>query len=221
MKKRLNIITAILGLAFCLHTFSYFADEWYTFASSFMEGYRDGSNAWEKEDTGQEQKTTLYLSVVPEKYGVLVDSVYNAKTEAWLPNRITSMAVTIDKDDSIRKMDYITMAIGFVAMAIILVILFFFIDLILSVNHSVIFDKANIRSLRIIGTALLLLFLLTSCIEWFDLQTIRSLIEVPGYSITGGAVYSATSLILGIVSFLIAEIFAIGLRLKEEQDLTI
>jgi hypothetical protein len=42
-----------------------------------------------------------------------------------------------------------------------------------------------------------------------------------GYSMHLSELLSITTLVLGIISFIIAEVFAIGLRLQEEQELTI
>ena len=42
-----------------------------------------------------------------------------------------------------------------------------------------------------------------------------------GYSMDLSELLSITTLVLGIISFIIAEVFAIGLRLQEEQELTI
>ena len=45
--------------------------------------------------------------------------------------------------------------------------------------------------------------------------------SVTGYSLSMADMVHITSLVLGLSALIVAEVFAIGLRMKEEQDLTI
>lgn len=63
-----------------------------------------------------------------------------------------------------------------------------------------------------------------SCTLFVTLLTAYSVKEVfasDNYSLYMTDMVKITSLVLGITAFIVAEVFAIGLKMKEDQDLTI
>lgn len=54
-----------------------------------------------------------------------------------------------------------------------------------------------------------------------ELAFVRSVVEISGYEITSEGMIEFPALINALIAFLAAEVFAIGLRLKEEQEFTI
>lgn len=96
-----------------------------------------------------------------------------------------------------------------------------FFKLIRSINRGIIFDWLNVKILRKLGWALVVSF-----IGYFSSMAITNhelskQISLNGCEFSMTVVFSDSTLILGFVSLLVAEIFAIGLKMKEEQELTI
>ena len=214
MKKRLNIITLLLFFAFGFHSSHFLGEEWYSLKTGIKEGHNRQSPDAIKEH--------VFLTLFPKEHGVLVDSVYNEKSNTWLPARIQTMEV-IMKQDSPNSMllNAVIFASAFILIGALIMVIICFTKLIMSINKSIIFDKKNIKRLRLIGIGLLLIFLYNFILELFQLRMARDMIAIPGYTISSSNVAAALNLILGIISFLVAEIFAIGLRLKEDQEFTI
>lgn len=213
MKKRLNFITMLLFFAFGLHSAHFLGEALYSFKLGFKEGYSAAENGKMKEH--------LFITVLPHEHGAYVDSVYNEKSNTWLPARIQTMDVVVDDFQQTETQIALRMISTFIALAIFIAIIIFFIKLIIRINKSIIFDRLNIRWLRFMGTGMVVLFLISFFVDYHSLQISRSILEIPDYNISGADIVNALSLILGIIAFLIAEVFAIGLRLKEEQELTI
>ena len=85
-----------------------------------------------------------------------------------------------------------------------------FIRFILNVNRNEVFVWENVNLLRLTGVGLLIMALIVSADEYF---TGASLMEVYDNYFD--------ILIFCVFNLIVAEAFAIGLKLKEEQDLTI
>ena len=57
---------------------------------------------------------------------------------------------------------------------------------------------------------------------WFlSFHNVEKVFSVTGYSLSMADMVHITSLVLGISALIVAEVFAIGLKMKEEQELTI
>ena len=96
-----------------------------------------------------------------------------------------------------------------------------FIKFIRNINRSDIFCWANVKLLRKLGTSLLITFAATLTSTYMHTWQLSQVLKIPGYSYNWLNPFSHSSLLLGVLAFVIAEVFAIGLKMKEEQDLTI
>jgi len=85
-----------------------------------------------------------------------------------------------------------------------------FIRFILNVNRNQVFVWENVNLLRLTGVGLLVMALIVSADEYFT-----------GSSLTEVYDNYFDILIFCVFNLIVAEAFAIGLKLKEEQDLTI
>ncbi|MDH6535487.1 DUF2975 domain-containing protein [Parabacteroides sp. 52] len=214
MKKRFNLITLLIICAFGLHLTAFFVEEFGDSKDSFMRGYKEGV-------TGVVDTDLYYLTLVPTDYAQMTDSVYNQKSESWLPAR-TMETVVLAPASLSRPLNMFWVFLGVLLLiAAFFLIVVCFIKLILAVNKSIIFEWVNVTRLREIGGGFITLFIVNVCIEYFYYQQAMEAIQIPDYVISNGSIIKASTLILGLVSFLVAEIFSVGLKLKEEQDLTI
>ena len=85
-----------------------------------------------------------------------------------------------------------------------------FIRFILNVNHNEVFVWENVNLLRLTACGLMILALVASCDEFI---TGCSFVEVYDHFFD--------AFLFGVFNLIIAEVFAVGLKLREEQDLTI
>ena len=218
MKKRLNLLTIVLAVAFGIHSLSFLGENLYDFVVDFKAGMESSTSL--RTETGVSTRP-LSLRIYPESQSILTDSIYNAKTQTWMPSRISGTTVTVEETKSSMLNTAISSLLVIPLLILSIVAIVCFIKVILAVNKSIIFDKVNVRRLRIMGLSFVIIFLLAFILDYYYLQLIRSMVEIPYYRIGGAYIYSAFSLILGILSFIVGEIFAIGLRLKEENEFTI
>ena len=85
-----------------------------------------------------------------------------------------------------------------------------FIRFILNVNHNKVFVWENVNLLRLVACGLMILAVVASCDE---LYTGCSFVDVYDHFFD--------AFFFGVFNLIIAEVFAVGLKLREEQDLTI
>jgi hypothetical protein len=109
--------------------------------------------------------------------------------------------------------------LGYVVAGIWAIVLF--IRLIVAINKSDIFSWKNVRRLRRLGTLLLASFAFQLFSTLLNLHYLEKVFAMEGYSISYTDMVSAEPLLFGLSALIVAEIFAIGLRLQEEQELTV
>lgn len=96
-----------------------------------------------------------------------------------------------------------------------------FFYLIRNINRGDIFSWKNVKFLRKLGWALILLFICTLASIVIGNYEASQVLQLNGCEFSYTFAFSDATLILGFISLLVAEVFAIGLKMKEEQDLTI
>ena len=98
--------------------------------------------------------------------------------------------------------------------------LIIFVMLILSINKSQIFEWKNVRRLRWLGSLLIMSFvfyLIPQVVNYWGLKEVFAL----EHYIIAPLALQTTDLLLGLGCLIVAETFAIGLKMKEEQELSI
>ncbi len=219
MKSRLNILSLLIVLVF-VYAAGY---EVYLANTDFKQGFREGYSSVEVND-GLEVKTPgvpYYIKLGLDTEGYMpVDSIYSKTTEKYYKVEYTSMKFYPHQEAS-SLYNIASMISSFAMMIIFFILIIAFWKVISSVKRAVIFERCNIRRLRIIGFCFALIALLSGILEFIVVIETKKLITIDGYSILSGEWFASSLWIYALISFLIAEIFAIGLRLKEEQELTI
>ena len=214
MKKRLNIITFIfIGIIILASLLKVYLKS----DNIFMEV----NNSTERYESKKGYES-FSLKLNPDNFST-PDSLFNEKTGKWMPSCTKKVEVYILRDDieDFYIIDIIVKIIFIIiALTGIFLLLFNFIKILISVNKSVIFDWINVRRLRKIGIGLILVFIADALISIYESVLALGLIKISEYSIIRET-FSTNLLIEGMIAFIIAEIFAVGLRLKEEQELTI
>lgn len=218
MKRRLNILCVIvlLVLSYSVLEMTYYV------GMGIKLGLEKGfSEAVDKKE--KEEMTNLQIvQLMPKDFGgaILIDSVYNEKSGEYVPASYGQMIVSVDTQPGIlsRVVSALLLLADYVVIIWAVVL---FIRLIVSINRSDIFNWKNVRRLRRLGILLIISFGCTFFSAFLSLHNVEKVFSVSGYSLSMTDMVHITSLVLGLSALIVAEVFAIGLRMKEEQDLTI
>nr|WP_320060005.1 DUF2975 domain-containing protein [uncultured Bacteroides sp.] len=215
MKRRLNILCLLVLLVLSYSVF----ESLYEFGRGFSTGIKIAMDTRGKKMESPAVNMKV-IALMPKDFSNFSDSVYNEKTHSYVPALYSQLVVSVKTKPAVWSMLGVGLSSLFEVLSIVLSI-FIFVKLVISINKSDIFNWKNVRRLRWLGGTLIFSFICSAisiCINSFELF---SLLSIPGYSLHLSELLSILTLVLGIVSLIVGEIFAIGLRLKEEQDLTI
>ena len=228
MKKRLNLLCAIVLLVLGWSVI----ETGYYMIRGAGEGFRQGWNYAEAEakekETGEpipeslrEMQHTQYVTLLPpilgdREGGLLPDSVYNERTQRYIPAAYSTLCVSVESGSP-----WTRSLLGILILVANIWALVLFIRLVVSINRSYIFTWRNVRRLRRLGVLLVVAFACSWLSGWIELQAVRQALAIPHYELTMTDAVDRISLLLGLCALIVGEVFAIGLRMKEEQDLTI
>lgn len=222
MKRRLNILCLLVMLVLGYSVF----ESTYMIGSAFFDGVEIGMNLAKemkenpKVDRVQAAFEIKPIALMPDNFGVYTDSVYNAKSGAYVPAIHTQMAILLPTQSSVWFIlgNQLLLSLSFFS---ILLAIILFVKLVISINGSDIFNWKNVYRLRWMGGALIVGYLSMAIPYFITGYELSEAFALRGYSLHQSELASITTLVLGIASLIVAEVFAIGLRMKEEQDLTI
>jgi hypothetical protein len=217
MKKKLNILCVIVMLVL---TYSVI-DAAYYVGTGFKAGIELGSNKRLAKVKKQELMHLQVVSVLPKHMSnILSDSIYNAKTGKYIPVSYGQLAISVDTHPSmvVRIMSALASLTDFIVTIWAVVL---FIRIIIAINKSDIFNWRNVRRIRRLGIMLIIGFSCTLFVTLLTAYSVKEVFASDNYSLYMTDMVKITSLVLGITAFIVAEVFAIGLKMKEDQDLTI
>ena len=222
MKRRLNILCVIVVLVLGYSVL----ETGYYFAVGVKTGVEAGT---ERKTSAEGQKELInmkYISLLPEHLtmagsnDIFQDSVFNEKTGKYVPASFTSMIVSVDtKAATWEQLSFSLLNLVHVGVCLWAIVLF--VRLVISINKSDIFNWKNVRRLRFLGLALVISFCTALLPAYLTYRSVGEVFSVRGYGLDLSDMVNTTTLVLGISTLIVAEVFAIGLKMKEEQDLTI
>lgn len=221
MKKRLNILCVVVILVLCYSV----VKTGYYFSLGFMAGLDAVSEDSAGNRMAQEAMNLKLVKLDPSSFltsegRLLPDSVYNEKSQTYVPAAYSELAVSLDTCPP-RWSAVLHSLIPFVELCMYIWTFVLFLRLIVSINQSDIFNWRNVRRLRFMGGALVLAFGCSLLVAYIDVLAMKAVFSLKGYSFNLACMIEITTLVLGLCSLIVAEVFAIGLRMKEEQELTI
>lgn len=212
MKKRLNAlcILVMLVLSYSVFESAYF----------FAVGVKAGVDMAEDEISSKQGLNMSVIALIPDNFTHFVDSVYNEKSGMYVPTMYSQMVVAVPTTTTPWQMLAGSMLLMLHLISTLTALVFFML-LIISINKSDIFLWKNVRRLRWIGSALIASYFSSLIPVLLTGAKLAEVFALKGYSFYQSELTSITTLVLGLVALLVGEVFAIGLKLKEEQDLTI
>ena len=209
MKKRLNIITFLIGVAVGI---SYLNSE----AISALEYcYNLGVD-----DVNGDQTELVLLNLESTESLAMPNELLNMKSGELLPTSIKNATVKVAVGERNALSMLGILLFSFILNVSYIIVAYCFLRIIFAVNKSIIFEWVNVKRLRIMGIGFFLMFIARAIFIFTQRYTIFGLMDIENYKIINSP-FDGSILMFGIISFLVAEIFAVGLRLKEEQELTI
>lgn len=90
-----------------------------------------------------------------------------------------------------------------------------------NVNRNQIFIHKNIKLLRLTGWCLVAAGAIVTADGCYDAYQAQQVFSLSEYVVDYKSAADFTSILFGLFSLVIAEAFAIGLKMREEQELTI
>ena len=184
-------------------------------ATGFMREREDFQEQVEKREHEHRKETcTLQLKAVRGEQAV--DSIHNKSGQMFLPYTVESITI---ENVTPPTWSWILMVLSVPFTLFFLFGIYCVGRLIVSVLRGSIFTKRNVSRMRYFVYSLLVFGILMELHQWILYQSVAPQITLEGYEV---ASYSLTGAWFGYIMLaLFTEIFAVGVKLKEEQDLTI
>lgn len=230
MKRRLNIFCVIVMLVLC---YSVVESAYYMCmgiglgAKAGMEAAKEMKDCDHLEQHNDYRALTnmKYIALIPHSLDgkvqeLLCDSVYNEKSGEYVPAMHAMMAVSVKtQEGAVSRV--VSGLLDFAQLAAIVWSIVLFVKLIVAINRSDIFNWRNIRRLRRLGVLLIVGFGCSLLVEYLSLCSLREVLSLQNYDLVLSDMVDITTFVLGLTALIVAEVFAIGLKMKEEQELTI
>lgn len=218
MKKQLNIICVLVFLSLGISLLPHI----YAMGKGFTAGFKEGLNE-AKEMKGDfpnvSHKSPVELFLMPE-FGGNVIPLKNLKTGKMLDVQMVSAIVWMDGHTRVIP-GFVFAILELVYMVTVIWAVICFYKLINTINRQIIFDWINVRRLNKLGILLLVSAVVTIIINLLNYYSVIEDIVLEGHSMNFFEVFNTINLILGLIALLVGRIFAMGIRLREEQELTI
>ena len=216
MKKRLNLICLGIVLAVLVSMSFLFSTFYYGFKAG-IDAYEQGAAGVEKLDVTYKMIGTMPTDVITNETATAINEK-DGSTVSILPF-ISMIGVPNEKADATDSI-FLSLLEWMVMICCIYAIVQF-VKMIRNIHRNIIFDWANVKRLRRLGFSLILCFCCSLVTFAINNHLVSQVISLKDCDFSIAFQFSDPTLLIGFTSLLFAEIFAIGLRLKEENDLTI
>lgn len=200
--KKIKILTLLVIMAFVVDT--------------LVDGFRGFTDGCQAAGDRTEHNMHLDLAVRPTDTFV-PDTLRSMVTGTETPYWATRIEGYSDMEPS--KVQIVTLIISIPLGLFAVYVIYCFIRLVMSVLRGSVFTRKNVWRMRIFAYSTLLYAAFFEAMRYVSYLHVVDNVVIPGYEVAyGGLKYDCLSYFL---LALFTEIFAIGVKLKEEQDLTI
>lgn len=216
MKKRLNLICLGIVLAVLVSMSFLFSTFYYGFKAG-IDAYEQGAAGVEKLDVTYKMIGTMPTDVITNETATAINEK-DGSTVSILPF-ISMIGIPNEKADATDSI-FLSLLDWMVIICCIYAIVQF-VKMIRNIHRNIIFDWANVKRLRRLGFSLILCFCCSLVTFAINNHLVSQVISLKDCDFSIAFQFSDPTLLIGFTSLLFAEIFAIGLKMKEENDLTI
>lgn len=214
MKKKFNFIALLILIALA----SSFIVTIQRSIDDFVTGFNEGI-----ENDDAYLPNTAWLDIVQEgntSYDFTLNSKDHGEGIQFIPRSIIAKQTQMDS-----KTTNILFGISniFILCNILTSIcaIIFFVKFILAVNRGAVFEERLLFYLTILGWSLILSFASVVIVSMLFHQINIELFHIEGYKIVSSHTIPFFWLLAGLTILLVKQFIAIGIKLKEEQELTI
>ena len=179
---------------------------------SFNEGRKEGENSYK---SIPDNLYRVSLEVVPIE-GTTNDSIFNEVAERKLPYQVSEITTYTKPSVWIT----LVMIMSGLSMFAFIFGFYFFIRFLIEVSKRNVFCEANVWRIRFFVYSYTAIIVSMELFAWIAGSAALAQTHIPGYQIIDHAEASPAWLPV-IMMIILAECFAIGVKMKEEQDLTI
>ena len=206
--KKFKILGIIAIIAMAANFFLNFEDGW----SSFLEGYHEGARTYK---SVPDNLYRVSLEVKPLE-SIANDSIFNQVAGQKVPYWTSEITTYTQPSLWIT----LVMIISALSMFAFIIGFYLFIRFLLEVSKRNVFCEANVWRIRFFVYSYTAIVVSMELFAWIAGGAAIAQTQIPGYQIIDHAEASPewTPVIMMII---LAECFAIGVKMKEEQDLTI
>lgn len=229
-KTILRRITVLYIIFFAVIAFSIVRSFSRLSGDDFNTGMNDARRMIKKEMPTDKRVEILYdLQATTSKIGFEIP-VYTEKTdgiEIYARPSSLDIEATVPAGVSFGGISHSSYNLIYWAIAVLIYVAVFVILFIIigslrkSIRNDDVFRKSNIALTRAIGILLIIASLLFSLISWLEATATAPYFAGSPYQINTAFPFNFSEIIMGVLIFIIAEIFAISTSLSEEQKLTI
>ena len=206
--KKFRILGIIAIIAMVAGIAINFEDGW----RSFKKGYDEGNRTY---NTIPDNLYRVSLEVVPIE-GVSNDSIFNQVAERKVPYQVSEITTYTQPS----KWITLVMIISGLSCIAFIIAFFFFIQFLVEVSKRNVFCEANVWRIRFLVYSYTAIVISMELFAWIAGSSAIAQTQIPGYQIIDHA-EASPSWIPVIMMIILAECFAIGVKMKEQQDLTI
>lgn len=183
---------------------------------TFSEGISSFKEGWDSDGKNKKASTASFYLVDVQLTAEMQDSLYNTKMGCNVPYAITRVKTFADFPG------WVMLIVPFALVAGLCYLYGFYslIRLLIAVLRREVFIEKNVFRLRVFAYSQAAAIGLFWLFSWVSNHYIIQQLQLPGYEVKGDAGFSVEWMLLMLI-ILFAEIFAVGVKIKEEQDLTI
>ena len=207
--KKFRILGIVAILVIVLEFILSITASWKDASDSFMEGF----NSTQRKEHALSYRSVA-VSVRPLETTRL-DSLTNSLTKENIPYKIVKVDVPIHPS----IWSNIIIIFGGVSVFAILGGIYCLIRLLIAISKRDVFSNTNVIRIRVFTYSLVFFQFLNSLLEWLDYLEVTKQIALKGYEIKGFHLSADWTLL--VIMILFTEIFAVGVKIEEEQELTI
>ena len=206
--KKFKILGIIAIIAMAANLILNFEDGW----SSFLEGYHEGARTYKS------VPDNLYrVSLEVKPLGSIAnDSIFNQVAGQKVPYWTSEITTYTQPSLWIT----LVMIISALSMFAFIIGFYLFIRFLLEVSKRNVFCEANVWRIRFFVYSYTAIVVSMELFAWIAGGAAIAQTQIPGYQIIDHAETSPEWMPV-IMMIILAECFAIGVKMKEEQDLTI
>ena len=206
--KKFRILGIIAIIAMIANIVINFEDGW----RGFKKGYDEGNRTY---NTIPDNLYPISLEVIPIE-GSANDSIFNQMAERKVPYQVSEITTYTQPSEWIT----LVMIISGLSCIAFVIAFFLFIQFLVAVSKRNVFCEANVWRIRFLVYSYTAIVISMELFAWIAGGAAIAQTQIPGYQIIDHA-EASPSWIPVIMMIILAECFAIGVKMKEEQDLTI